>query len=36
LDHGLNKEAISLYKNDYESFKKKAIEFTEQNALKII
>ena len=30
--HGLNKEALQLYQNDYESFKKKAIEFTKQNA----
>ena len=36
LEHGLNKEALLLYKNNYEEFKKKAKEFTEQNALKII
>lgn len=35
LEHGLNKEALFLYKNDYESFKKKAKEFTEANAIKI-
>jgi ubiquitin-protein ligase len=35
LDHGLNKEALMLYKNDYENFKKKAKEFTEKNAIKI-
>ena len=34
--HGLNKEALLLYQNDYESFKKKAKEFTMQNALKIV
>ena len=32
-EHGLNKEALLLYKNDYESFKKKAKEFTRQNAI---
>ena len=36
LNHGLNKEALSLYKTDPEQFKKKAEEFTYQNALKII
>lgn len=35
-EHGLNKEALLLYQNDYESFKKKAKEFTKQNALTII
>ena len=34
--HGLNKEALLLYQNDYESFKKKAKEFTMQNATAII
>lgn len=34
-EHGLNKEALLLYQNDYESFKKKAKEFTEQNAMVI-
>lgn len=34
--HGLNKEALQLYQNDYESFKRKAIEFTKQNAITII
>ncbi len=32
IAHGLNKEALQLYQNDYESFKKKAKEFTMQNA----
>lgn len=36
LDHGLNKEALLLYQNDYETFKKTAKEFTMKNALKII
>lgn len=36
LSHGLNKEALLLYKNDYEGFKKKVKEFNEQNALKIL
>ena len=35
LEHGLNKEALMLYKNDYESFKKKAKEYTEEYAIKI-
>ena len=35
LEHGLNKEALMLYKNDYESFKEKAKEFTEEYAYKI-
>lgn len=35
LEHGLNKEALILYKNDYESFKKKAKEFTEKHAIKL-
>lgn len=35
LDHGLNKEALSLCKNDFENFKKKAKEFTAQNAILI-
>lgn len=33
LSHGLNNEALLLYKNDYEGFKKKAKEFIEQNTL---
>lgn len=33
LDHGINIEALSLYKNDYEGFKKKVKEFIEQNSL---
>lgn len=33
LDHGLNKEALLLYKNDYEGFKKKAKECIKQNPL---
>lgn len=33
LDHGLNKEALLLYKNDYEGFKKKAKEYIKQNPL---
>jgi ubiquitin-protein ligase len=36
LSHGLNKEALSLYQNDFEEFKKKVKEFNKQNALKII
>ena len=36
LNHGLNKEALTLYKNDPEQFKKKAKEFTKENALKLI
>lgn len=36
IDHGLNKEALLLYKNDKEGFIKKAKEFTEKNALAII
>ena len=35
LEHGLNKEALMLYKNDYESFKKKAEEFNEKYSYKI-
>lgn len=33
LDHGLNKEALLLYKNDYEGFKIKAKECIKQNPL---
>lgn len=33
LSHGLNNEALLLYKNDYEGFKKKAQLFIEQNTL---
>lgn len=33
LDHGLNKEALLLCKNDIEGFKKKAKEYTEKNAI---
>ena len=36
LSHGLNKEALALYKNDPDQFKKKAKEFTQENALKLI
>ena len=36
LSHGLNKEALLLYKNDFEGFKKKVKEFNNENALKII
>lgn len=35
-DHGLNSEALLLYKNDPETFKIKAKDFTNKNALKII
>lgn len=33
LDHGLNKEALLLYRKDYEEFKKKNKEFIEKNSL---
>ena len=33
LGQGVNKEALLLYKNDYESFKKKAKEYIKQNPL---
>ena len=33
LDHGLNNEALSLYKNDKEGFMKKVKEFIEKNSL---
>lgn len=33
LDHGLNKEALLLYKNDYDGFKKKVNEFIKENPL---
>ena len=33
LDHGLNKEALLLYKNDYKSFNKKAKDLTYQFCL---
>lgn len=36
LDHGINKEALLMYKNDYEGFEKKAKEFTKEYALKLI
>lgn len=36
LNHGLNNEALLLYKNNYEEFKKKAKEFTEKNSLHYI
>lgn len=32
-EHGLNKEALLLYKNNKEEFEKTAREFTKQNAL---
>ena len=35
LDHGLNKEALMLYKNDYQSFAKKAKEFNDENAYEL-
>ena len=35
LSHGLNKEALLLYKNDYEGFQKKVKEINEQYAIKI-
>lgn len=34
-EHGLNKEALLSYQNDYENFKKKAIEFTKKYAIPI-
>ena len=33
LNHGLNKEALLLYQNDYNSFYQKAKEFTKKYAL---
>ena len=35
LSHGLNKEALLLYQNDFEGFKKKVEEFNKENALKV-
>jgi len=35
-EHGLNNEALLLYKNNKEEFNKIAKEFTEKNALKLI
>ena len=34
-DHGLNNEALLLYKNNKEEFEKKAREFTVQNAFQL-
>lgn len=36
LSHGLNKEALLLYKNDFEGFKEKVKQFNTENALKVI
>ena len=35
-NHGLNNEALLLYKNNKKEFEKKAKELTEKNALKLI
>jgi ubiquitin-conjugating enzyme E2 D/E len=34
-DHGLNNEALLLYKNNKEEFEKKAREFTKKNAFSL-
>jgi hypothetical protein len=36
MEHGLNDEALLLFKNNREEFQKVAREFTEQNALRVM